>query len=137
MKRAPCYDPAALQPGVPACSGCRRTASDSLKGPRVDAHAPIALYDSGLGGLSVVREGFARLPGEAVTYFGDTARAPYGPRPAAEILAFTREILDLLVGAGAKLVVIACNTSSALALPALRADCPVPLIGLIDAGAEA
>ena len=103
----------------------------------MDAHAPIALYDSGLGGLSVVREVFARLPGEAVTYFGDTARVPYGPRPAAEILAFNREILDLLVGAGAKLVVIACNTSSALALPALRADCPVPLIGLIDAGAEA
>lgn len=103
----------------------------------MDAHAPIALYDSGLGGLTVVREVLARLPGESVTYFGDTARVPYGPRSAAEILAFNREILAILVAAGAKLVVIACNTSSALALPELRGECPVPLLGLIDAGAEA
>src|SRR5687767_2503523 len=70
-------------------------------------------------------------------YFGDTARVPYGPRGASEILAFNREILGILVANGAKLVVIACNTSSALALPVLRVDCPVPLLGLIDAGAEA
>lgn len=99
--------------------------------------APLALYDSGLGGLSVVRQVLARLPGESVVYFGDTARVPYGPRPAAEILAFNREILAILLAGGAKLAVIACNTSSAIALEALRPGCPVPLLGLIDAGAEA
>lgn len=103
----------------------------------VNAHAPLALYDSGLGGLSVVRQVLARLPGEAVVYFGDTARVPYGPRPAAEILAFNREILGILVAAGAKAAVIACNTSSAIALEALRPGCPIPLLGLIDAGAAA
>ncbi|MDB5102299.1 MAG: murI, partial [Cyanobacteria bacterium RYN_339] len=87
---------------------------------------PIGLYDSGIGGLSVVREVFAQLPGEPVLYFGDTARVPYGPRPAAEIVAFNREIVAMLVAGGAKLIVIACNTSSALALEAVRGECPVP-----------
>jgi glutamate racemase len=98
---------------------------------------PLGLYDSGIGGLSVVREVFAQLPGEAVLYFGDTARVPYGPRPAEEIVAFNREIVRMLVAGGAKLIVIACNTSSALALDVVRAECPVPVVGLIEPGARA
>lgn len=103
----------------------------------MNENAPIGLYDSGIGGLSVVREVFRQLPSEEIIYFGDTARVPYGPRPAAEILAFNQEIMALLLAAGAKLIVIACNTSSALALPRLREQCPVPLIGLITPGVEA
>lgn len=102
----------------------------------MDSNRPIGLYDSGIGGLSVVREVFRQLPQESVLYFGDTARVPYGPRPADEILAFNREILAMLLAGGAKLILIACNTSSAIALPALQAECPVPVIGLIGPGAE-
>jgi glutamate racemase len=98
---------------------------------------PIGLYDSGIGGLSVVREVFRQLPHESVHYIGDTARVPYGSRSEAEILAFNREIVDELLAGGVKLIVIACNTSSAMALPMLRASCPVPVIGLIGPGAEA
>lgn len=98
---------------------------------------PIALYDSGLGGLTVFRALAARMPREALLYFGDTARVPYGPRPPEEILAFSEEIVGLLLAAGAKAIVVACNTSSAIALPALRIRVPVPMFGLIDAGAAA
>lgn len=98
---------------------------------------PIGLYDSGIGGLSVVREVFRQLPGESVLYFGDTARVPYGPRPASEILAFNREIVGLLQAAGARLLVVACNTSSALALPQIQSEFDLPIVGLIGPGAEA
>jgi glutamate racemase len=99
--------------------------------------SPIALYDSGLGGLSVFRALAARLPAEALLYFGDTARVPYGPRSAAEILTFNKEIASLLVSAGAKALVVACNTSSAIAVPVLAPVSPVPMVGLVEAGAEA
>lgn len=99
--------------------------------------APIGLYDSGLGGLSVVREVWSQLPHEAIAYIGDTARVPYGGRSAEELLGFNREILGLLLDQGVKAVVVACNTSSAVALPVLDAECPVPIIGLIEAGARA
>ncbi len=99
--------------------------------------SPIGLYDSGLGGLSVVREVFRQLPHEGVLYFGDTARVPYGGRSVEELIAFNREILDILLQRGAKAVLVACNTSSAVALDALDADCPVPILGLIEAGARA
>lgn len=101
------------------------------------SNAPIGLYDSGLGGLSVVREVLRQLPRESHTYVGDTARVPYGGRSPEELLAFNREILDFLLQAGVKAVVVACNTSSAVALPVLDAECPVPIIGLIEAGARA
>jgi glutamate racemase len=98
---------------------------------------PIGLYDSGIGGLSVVREVFRQMPQTPVIYFGDTARVPYGPRLAAEILAFNREIAHGLVQAGARTLVIACNTSSAIALKALQAEISIPIIGLIEPGARA
>lgn len=100
-------------------------------------HRPIGLYDSGIGGLTVAREVFAQLPSENVVYFGDTARVPYGCRQPAELIAFNREIMQFLLQQRVKLVLVACNTSCAVALGALRAEFPVPIIGLIDAGAQA
>ncbi|MNX41739.1 Glutamate racemase 1 [compost metagenome] len=99
--------------------------------------SPIGLYDSGIGGLSVVREVFRQLPHEAVLYFGDTARVPYGGRSVEELISFNREILGILLERGAKAILVACNTSSAVALDALDAECPVPILGLIEAGARA
>lgn len=104
---------------------------------RLKSASPIGLYDSGLGGLSVVREVFRQLPHEGVLYFGDTARVPYGGRTTEELIAFNREILGILLERGAKAILVACNTSSAVALETLDAECPVPILGLIEAGARA
>ncbi len=103
----------------------------------MNSASPIGLYDSGLGGLSVVREVFRQLPREAVLYFGDTARVPYGGRSVEDLIAFNREILAILLERGAKAVLVACNTSSAVALHVLDGECPVPILGLIEAGARA
>lgn len=98
--------------------------------------APIGVFDSGVGGLTVLRELQRQLPNENFLYFGDTARLPYGTRSPAEIRQFVREILDWMQAEGCKLVVMACNTSSALALEALRGDYTMPLIGLIQPAAR-
>jgi glutamate racemase len=100
------------------------------------SNRPIALYDSGVGGLSVLQAVSRRLPNEALLYVGDNARVPYGGRPTEQIVAFNREILDFCVLQDAKIIVAACNTSSALAVPQLRSQYPVPLVGMIDAGAR-
>ena len=99
--------------------------------------APIGIFDSGIGGLTVTRAIFERLPGESTIYFGDTARVPYGPKSPETVRRYSREILQWLVGQGVKLVVIACNTSTAHALTALQAESPVPVIGVIEPGARA
>ncbi len=96
----------------------------------------IGLYDSGVGGLTVVREVVKQLPHESIIYFGDTARVPYGGRSPGEILRFGREIIGFLQDQGAKLVLIACNTSTALAMDALQAVFPIPLLGVINASAS-
>lgn len=103
----------------------------------MDNSGPIGLYDSGVGGLTVVRELARRLPEESVVYFGDTARLPYGNRTKAEILSFGREICHFLLDQGVKLIIVACNTSSALALDILTAEFPVPMLGVLAAGAAA
>lgn len=97
---------------------------------------PIGVYDSGLGGLTVVRELWRQVPCEPVAYFGDTARVPYGGRPQEEIIAFSREIIGFLIELGCRLIIAACNTSSALALPVVAAEAPVPVMGVLEAGAE-
>lgn len=97
---------------------------------------PIGLYDSGLGGLTVLRALSLALPGESFIYVGDNARVPYGGRPTDEIVEFNREIVQFLTDQGVKAIVAACNTSSALAIPHLQAQTPVPLLGLIGAGAR-
>ncbi|MBB3109839.1 glutamate racemase [Paenibacillus phyllosphaerae] len=98
---------------------------------------PIAVLDSGVGGLTVVKEVMRQLPREKVIYFGDTARAPYGPRPAEEVLRFTREIVDYLVQYRPKMIVIACNTATAVALQDIRMRVNVPVVGVIHPGARA
>ncbi len=98
---------------------------------------PIGVFDSGVGGLTVLREMIRRLPGEATIYLGDNARAPYGTRTDDEVLRFTRQALDRLVGLDVKAVVIACNTSTAVALTDLRRRYPLPILGVIRPGAGA
>jgi glutamate racemase len=97
--------------------------------------APIGLFDSGVGGLTVVREMYRQLPNESIIYVGDTARLPYGTRTGAEILQFVREILNFMVSQGTKMVIMACNTSSALALEQVRSEYAIPILGVILPGA--
>lgn len=100
-------------------------------------NAPIAVFDSGVGGLTVVGALRRALPGESVVYLGDTARVPYGGKSRKTIERYSEEIARLLVAEGAKMVVVACNTASALALDHLRRILPVPVEGVIEPGVQA
>jgi glutamate racemase len=97
----------------------------------------IAILDSGVGGLTVAKEVMRQLPQEKIIYFGDTARAPYGPRPASEVVLFTTQIVDYLLQFEPKMIVIACNTATAVALDTIRARVNVPVLGVITPGARA
>ncbi|MEL6334595.1 MAG: glutamate racemase, partial [Cyanobacteria bacterium J06626_26] len=97
----------------------------------------IGVFDSGVGGLTVLREIVAHLPAESLLYFGDTARVPYGDRSKTELVQFVREIITWMQGQGVKMVVMACNTSSALALETVRAEFDMPILGIILPGARA
>ncbi len=97
----------------------------------------IGIFDSGVGGLTVLRELYRQLPNESILYFADTARLPYGTRSGSEILQFCFEILSWMVEQGVKMVVMACNTSDALALESLRHEFNLPILGLILPGARA
>ena len=99
--------------------------------------APIGVFDSGIGGLTVVRAIYEHLPSESTIYFGDTARVPYGPKSPDTVRRYSLEILRWLLSQGVKAVVIACNTSTAHALEALRAVSSVPVVGVIQPGAVA
>jgi glutamate racemase len=96
---------------------------------------PIAIFDSGLGGLTVVREVRRRLPGEDIIYFGDTARVPYGSKSPQTVLRFAYEVSTFLLRFEPKLIVAACNTASALALEELEVQLPVPILGVVKPGA--
>jgi glutamate racemase len=98
---------------------------------------PIGVFDSGLGGLSVVRELASRLPDESLLYFGDTARLPYGSKSPRTIRHFSAEAAHFLLQERVKMIVVACNTASAHALEMLRRHAPVPVVGVIEAGARA
>jgi glutamate racemase len=97
----------------------------------------IGVFDSGVGGLTVLQEIYRQLPHESVLYFGDTARVPYGTRSAAEILKFTRQTLDWMVTQRVKMAIVACNTSSALALDTVRDEYDLPILGVVLPGARA
>jgi glutamate racemase len=103
---------------------------------RVDPR-PIGVFDSGVGGLTVLAELHRRLPGESTVYLGDNARAPYGPRPAAEVRRFALEAVEWLLAQDVKLLVLACNTATAQALPLVRARASVPVVGVVRPGAVA
>ena len=98
---------------------------------------PIGVFDSGLGGLTVLQALIDLLPGEDLIYLGDTARYPYGDRSPAELQRSSAVITDHLVDLGVKLIVVACNSATAAALPVLRERSPVPVIGVIEPGLRA
>ncbi|UHA76162.1 glutamate racemase [Paenibacillus sp. 481] len=95
------------------------------------------MLDSGVGGLTVAREVMRQLPQEKIIYFGDTARSPYGPRTSEEVRLFTRQIVDYLIQYNPKMIVIACNTATAVALDDIRSYVSVPVVGVINPGARA
>lgn len=97
----------------------------------------IGLFDSGVGGLTVLREIYRQMPQESVLYFADTAKLPYGNRSPEEILQFVRDILDWMSTQDVKMIIMACNTSSALALEVVRQEYKIPILGLILPGARA
>ena len=95
---------------------------------------PISVFDSGLGGLTVVRAIRKALPSETIVYFGDTARVPYGNKSTDTVREYSLEIADFLLSKNAKILVIACNTASALAINILRDKLSIPVIGVIEPG---
>ncbi|MEW6777272.1 MAG: glutamate racemase [Bdellovibrionota bacterium] len=97
----------------------------------------MGVFDSGVGGLTVLREIRRVLPGESTLYLGDTARVPYGTKSQATIIRYSRQNTRILSERGIKLLVVACNTASALAMEALRHDFDFPMTGVIEPGAEA
>ena len=99
--------------------------------------APVGVFDSGVGGLTVAREIMRHLPNESIVYFGDTARVPYGSKSEDNIIRYSRQIVNFLKTKGVKAIVIACNTASALALDVVRAENDIPIIGVIEPGARA
>jgi glutamate racemase len=98
---------------------------------------PIGIFDSGVGGLTVVKEIIRTLPYEDVIYFGDTARVPYGTKSKESVVKFSGEIVDFLLAKNVKLILVACNTASAVALASIRRRTDVPAVGVIDSGAFA
>ena len=96
----------------------------------------IGMFDSGVGGLTVMKEILDQLKDVRIVYFGDTARVPYGNRSSEELIRFGEESIAFLIGQGAEVIVVACNTSSATALPVLRKRFNIPMIGMIEPGAR-
>ena len=97
---------------------------------------PIGVFDSGVGGLTVVKSILKALPNEKILYYGDTARVPYGNKSSETIKRFSAEIMDFLTGEGIKLAVVACNTASSLAIGSLKNSYDIPVIGVIEPGVE-
>ncbi|MBP3703137.1 MAG: glutamate racemase [Lachnospiraceae bacterium] len=98
--------------------------------------APIGVFDSGVGGLTVMREIMRQLPGENAVYFGDTARVPYGSKSKKTVLKYSRQIVRFLQTKQVKAIVVACNTASALALDEIRQEIDIPVIGVVEPGAK-
>lgn len=102
-----------------------------------DLSAPIGVFDSGIGGLTVFKEIMHQLPDEKLIYFGDTARVPYGNKSGETVLRFSRQIVRFLKEQHVKAIVVACNTASAYALPQLEKEVELPIIGVMKPGARA
>ncbi|HIZ53590.1 glutamate racemase [Enterococcus eurekensis] len=98
---------------------------------------PIGFIDSGVGGLTVIKEAMKQLPNENMIYLGDTARCPYGPRPAEQVVQYTWEMTRFLMKQNIKMLVIACNTATAVALEEINQALPIPVIGVIASGTRA
>ncbi len=102
-----------------------------------DNRAPVGVFDSGIGGLTVAHAIMQQLPHESLIYFGDTARVPYGPKSPDTVRRYSREIASFLGEQGVKALVVACNTATAHALDTLREALDIPVIGVIEPGARA
>lgn len=101
-----------------------------------DRNLPIGVFDSGLGGLTVVKQLFRQLPDESIIYFGDTARVPYGSKSVETVQRFAMQIANFLAERGVKMIVVACNTATSVALELLQARFDLPVIGVIEPGAR-
>lgn len=102
----------------------------------MDRNAPIGVFDSGVGGLTVAREIIRQMPQERVVYFGDTARLPYGSKSKDTVIRYSRQIIRFLKTKDVKAIVIACNTASSYALEEVSRESDIPIIGVIEAGAR-
>ena len=100
------------------------------------SEAAVGIFDSGVGGLTVLKQVARRLPGEHLVYLGDTARVPYGTKSPDTVIRYARACAAKLSGCGIKLLVVACNTASAFALDTLRSELPVPVVGVVEPGAR-
>ena len=98
--------------------------------------APIGVFDSGVGGLTVVREIMRNLPNEEIVYFGDTARVPYGSKSKETVTRYSRQIVRFLQSKEVKAIVVACNTASAYALETIKKELDIPIIGVVEPGAR-
>ena len=101
-----------------------------------NCHAPIGVFDSGVGGLTVAREIMRQIPNERIVYFGDTARVPYGSKSPDTITRYSRQIIRFLKTKQVKAIVVACNTASAFALETIRPELDLPIIGVVKPGAR-
>ena len=101
-----------------------------------DRDAPVGVFDSGVGGLTVAREIMRNLPSEKIVYFGDTARVPYGSKSKENVIRYSRQIIHFLLEQRVKAIVIACNTASAFALDEVRDEFEIPILGVIEPGAR-
>jgi glutamate racemase len=123
---------------TPASSNHRRPPARGGPASALDSRErPIGVFDSGIGGLTVLRALTELLPGENFIYLGDTARTPYGIKSSEVIIRYSRENAEFLLAKGVKLLVVACNTASAVALDAIARDTVVPVVGVIEPGARA
>ncbi len=100
------------------------------------SEAPIGVFDSGVGGLTVAREIMRQLPNESIIYFGDTARVPYGSKSKETVITYSRQIVQFLMTKEVKAIVIACNTASAFALETIQKEVGIPVIGVVKPGAK-
>ena len=103
---------------------------------KIDRDAPVGVFDSGVGGLTVAREIMRNLPSEKIVYFGDTARVPYGSKSKETVIRYSRQIIRFLQEQQVKAIVVACNTASAFALDTVRDEFDIPIIGVIESGAK-
>ena len=99
-------------------------------------NAPVGVFDSGVGGLTVAREITRQLPNESIVYFGDTARVPYGSKSKDTIIKYARQIVRFLKTKDVKAIVVACNTASAFALDTIEKELDIPIIGVVKPGAK-
>lgn len=102
----------------------------------MDKNAPIGVFDSGVGGLTVVREIMRQIPNERIVYFGDTARVPYGSKSKETVIKYSRQIIRFLLTEHVKAIVIACNTASAFAIETMQQEFDLPVVGVVKPGAR-